>query len=52
MQASSPAAIRAILGDGSYGGPYQKPDETMLELWRVGVEETRENLEGPWPTRS
>lgn len=52
MRASSPAAIRAILGDGSYGGPYSKPDETMLDLWRVGVEETREILEGPWPTRS
>jgi creatinine amidohydrolase len=52
MRASGPDEVRRILGDGSFGGPYQKPDEVMLELWRVGVEETREALEGPWPSRS
>lgn len=52
MRASAPAGVRAILGDGAYGGAYQKPDEAMFALWRVGVEETRELLEGPWPTRS
>jgi len=49
MRASSPAAAREILGDGSFGGEYQKPDNVMLEIWAVGVEETREILEGPWP---
>jgi creatinine amidohydrolase len=52
MRASSPAGVRAILGDGVFGGAYQKPDEVMLALWRAGVEETRALLEGPWPTRS
>jgi creatinine amidohydrolase len=52
MRASSPPGVRAILGDGVFGGAYQKPDEVMLDLWRTGVEETREILEGPWPTRS
>ena len=52
IKASSPEIVRDILGDGSYGGDYQKPDEVMLELWRVGVAETRELLEGPWPSRS
>ena len=52
VKASPPRVVREILGDGSYGGDYQKADEVMLELWRVGVEETRELLEGPWPTRS
>ena len=42
------AGVRALLGDGNFGGAYQKPDEQVLELWRVGVEETREALEGPW----
>jgi creatinine amidohydrolase len=37
----APAAIRAELGDGCYGGAYRKPDEDMLRLWQVGVEETR-----------
>jgi creatinine amidohydrolase len=48
MRASSPAGVREILGDGSFGGPYQVPDEDMLELWRIGVEETRAAIEGPW----
>jgi creatinine amidohydrolase len=52
MRASGPDEVRRILGDGSFGGPYQKPDEVMLALWRAGVEETREALEGPWPSRS
>ena len=50
MRASSPEDARRILGDGSFGGDYQKPDEVMLALWATGVEETREALEGPWPT--
>jgi creatinine amidohydrolase len=50
MRASSPDAARRILGDGSFGGDYQKPDDAMLAIWSAGVEETRELLEGPWPT--
>jgi creatinine amidohydrolase len=50
MRASPPAAARAILGDGSFGGDYQKADDLMMAVWAAGVEETREALEGPWPT--
>jgi creatinine amidohydrolase len=42
------AAVRAYLGDGSYGGAYALPDERVMGVWRAGVEETREALEGPW----
>jgi len=49
MRASPPEAARNILGDGSFGGDYQKSDDVMLAAWAVGVEETREALEGPWP---
>ncbi len=52
MKASAPDDVRALLGDGSFGGEYQKSDDVMLDLWRIGVEETREALEGPWPGRS
>lgn len=52
MKASSPDDVRGLLGDGSFGGEYRKPDEVMEDLWRIGVEETREALEGPWPGRS
>lgn len=49
MRASAPAGVREILGDGAFGGDYQKPDDMMLDLWRTGVEETRALLVGPWP---
>jgi creatinine amidohydrolase len=52
MRAASPPLVRTILGDGSFGGAYAKPDDAMLALWRAGVAETRELLEGPWPSRS
>lgn len=48
MRLMSPEAVRAYLGDGNMGGEYEKADDTMLELWRVGVDETRAALEGPW----
>jgi creatinine amidohydrolase len=48
MRLLSPAALRAYLGDGNFGGWYQRPDEEMLAIWQVAVEETRELLEGPW----
>lgn len=43
-----PDEARALLGDGSFGGAYEKPDEVMERLWQVGVEETRARIEGPW----
>lgn len=49
MRLMDAAAVRAYLGDGSFGGAYEKPDDRMLALWIAGVEETREALEGPWP---
>ena len=48
MKASAPAAVRAMLGDGSFGGAWQKPDADMQRLWDAGVAETRAALEGPW----
>ena len=51
-KASPPDATRALLGDGAFGGDYQKDDDAMLALWSVGVSEVQEALEGPWPNRS
>ena len=36
-----PQALRARLKDGNYGGHYQRNDEELMRIWRVGVEETR-----------
>lgn len=48
MRASPPAMAREVLGDGSFGGPWQRPDAEMLDIWETGVAETRAALEGPW----
>jgi creatinine amidohydrolase len=37
----NPADMREYVGDGNYGGVYQKSDAEMLALWQVAVEETR-----------
>jgi creatinine amidohydrolase len=37
----NPADMREYVGDGNYGGVYQRSDDEMLALWRVAVEETR-----------
>jgi creatinine amidohydrolase len=43
-----PKTARELLGDGNFGGRYQRSDEDMLALWKVAVDETREMIEGPW----
>jgi creatinine amidohydrolase len=49
MKACPPTEARALLGDGSFGGPWQRPDDEMLAIWAEGVAETREAIDGPWP---
>jgi creatinine amidohydrolase len=48
MRLMDAAGVRAYLGDGNFGGAYQKSDDEMGRVWRAGVEETRQALEGPW----
>lgn len=48
LRIMAPEAARAYLGDGVFGGDYQKPDADMHALWEVAVSETRALLEGPW----
>ncbi len=40
--------LRSVYGDGSYGGLYQRPDEEMLAIWQVAVEETRTLIDEGW----
>lgn len=37
----TPADARAALGDGSFGGAYQRPDGDMQQLWEAAVTEIR-----------
>ena len=40
--------VRDLIGDGNYGGNYQKPDDQMDGIWQVAVAETRALIEGDW----
>ena len=48
FQQLDPVAKKALLGDGNYGGLYQRSDEDMLTLWRVAVDETRDVIANSW----
>lgn len=52
LRQSGPAHVRELLVDGSFGGAYQQDDAEMLELWNIGVEETRNELERRWANQS
>ena len=45
MRELDPAAVRELLGDGSLGGVYERPDADVLRVWEAGVAEVRELLE-------
>ena len=50
MRGRGPEAMRQFLGDGSFGGSYQRSDEEVLRVWSAGVEEVRALLETGWAT--
>ena len=45
----NPQQVREYIGDGNYGGVYQRPDADTDALWAVAVEEVRQLLETGWP---
>ena len=48
VRALDPVPLRHYLGDGNFGGAYQRPDDEMLALWEIAVDETRALLTGSW----
>lgn len=42
------AEAKDYLGDGNFGGYYQRPAEVEAAMWQTAVAETRAILEGPW----
>ena len=40
--------MRERLGDGSFGGYYQRPPDEVARIWEIGVEETRALLTDGW----
>jgi len=49
LRTLGPAELRGYLGDGNYGGRYERSDDDMLAIWQVAVAETRELLAEGWP---
>jgi creatinine amidohydrolase len=45
---ANPAGMRELIGDGSFGGAYQVPDEDILRVWETGITGVRELLENGW----
>jgi creatinine amidohydrolase len=45
---ASPAGMREMIGDGSFGGAYAVPDEDILRVWEAGVAGVRELLANGW----
>jgi hypothetical protein len=39
---------RVLLGDGSFGGPYERPQEDLDRVWEAAVSEARDALENGW----
>jgi creatinine amidohydrolase len=48
MRETNPVDLREQLGDGSFGGLYERPDEDVLRVWQAGVEEVRDLIEKGW----
>ncbi|MEZ5777020.1 MAG: creatininase family protein [Paracoccaceae bacterium] len=48
MRVMNPEGVRKYLGDGNFGGYYQRPDEDMQAIWDVAVAETRRLMDEGW----
>jgi creatinine amidohydrolase len=47
-EVSDARGIRELLGDGSFGGPYERPQADLDRVWQAAVAEARERLETGW----
>ena len=46
LRTLDPVGVRDYIGDGNFGGRYQRSDDEMHALWQVAVTETRALLTG------
>lgn len=47
-QRIDPGAKKLLIGDGNFGGHYQRPDAELMALWEVAVAETRSLITSDW----
>jgi len=48
LRVLAPREVRETLGEGNFGGRFQRDDADVLALWATAVAETRAQIEGPW----
>ena len=48
MRRRPPDVVRELIGDGSFGGSYVRPQEDLERVWRAAVDETRALLQSGW----
>ena len=48
FQRLDPGAKKMLIGDGNFGGRYQRPDAEMAAMWEVAVAETRTVMASDW----
>jgi len=48
MRELDPLEVRELLGDGSLGGLYERPDAEILPVWAAGVAEVRGLISDGW----
>ena len=48
LRCVDPGEKKKLLGDGNYGGYYQRPDADMSAIWDVAVAETRAVIADGW----
>jgi creatinine amidohydrolase len=48
FQQLDPVAKKEFLGDGNFGGLYQRSDEDMDAIWQVAIAESRALIDGDW----
>ena len=48
LRRSDPGEKKRLLGDGNFGGYYERPDADMLAIWDVAIRETRALIETDW----
>ena len=47
-QRIDPGAKKLLIGDGNFGGHYQRPDAELMAVWEVAVAETRSLITSDW----
>ena len=47
-QRVDPGVRKLMVGDGNFGGFYQRPDAELMSMWEVAVSETREFITSNW----